>query len=334
LDEATCVYGAGVLLKHLQSLEEEVAGVQSGSKDIEYIHRARVASRRLRAAVPLFQNCLPSKKSSTWLKQLRKVTRALGEARDTDVQIDRLNKFYLGLTERRCKPGIQRLLLRLHQKRERLETSTVQAMDKLIKKQLLEEMRAKLEPQAEREKVIYIYTLILYQHWFRSINRRLEDFLSFEAIVGQPEKVEELHQMRIAAKWLRYTSETFAPLYPEQLKIFLQMIRKMQDMLGDIHDYDVWGNFLPLFLEEERQRTREYYGREHYIKRIIPGITYFQQECLQSRAELYQSFVQTWNQSQEENIWNRLHQTIQVPYLQLDALYPPQTPNPPPEKTE
>src|SRR5512141_1839971 len=84
-DEAFCVFGACVLEKHLQALSEEVEGVRAGMEDIEFVHRARVASRRLRATLPLFAGCLPRKKTKKWLSQIRAVTRALGAARDTDV---------------------------------------------------------------------------------------------------------------------------------------------------------------------------------------------------------------------------------------------------------
>jgi CHAD domain-containing protein len=128
VDKGICIYGAGVLLKYLQALEQEVAGVYAGEKDIEYIHRARVASRRLRAALPLFIACLPEKKAAGWVKQIRGVTRALGEARDTDVQIERLEMVSRALPDPHFASGIQRIILRLKQKRRSLQTPVTQAM--------------------------------------------------------------------------------------------------------------------------------------------------------------------------------------------------------------
>ncbi len=55
--------------------------------DIEYVHRTRVTSRRLRAALPLFKYCFRRKEFKEWLCEIKKVTRLLGEARDLDVQI-------------------------------------------------------------------------------------------------------------------------------------------------------------------------------------------------------------------------------------------------------
>jgi CHAD domain-containing protein len=92
-DEAVIVYGAGVLLKHLQSLTAEIEGVRQ-SKDIEYIHRMRVASRRLRSALGIFPGCLPATKKENWIKEIQSITRALGSARDLDVQIDVVETFF------------------------------------------------------------------------------------------------------------------------------------------------------------------------------------------------------------------------------------------------
>lgn len=213
LDEGACIFGASILLNHVEALIKETAGVHAGEEDIEFIHRARVASRRLRAALPLFQSCLPSRKSSTWLKSIRNVTRALGEARDADVQIECVEAVLSQVTDEAYRPGIRRLLLRLRQKRAGLQPSVVSAMGSLIDAGILDQMRERFAAQAARKDSVYIYTPALYQHSFQSIVTRLDNLLSYDAIVAQPEKVTELHEMRICAKWLRYNhGEFFYPI--------------------------------------------------------------------------------------------------------------------------
>lgn len=323
LDEASCVYGAGLLLKHLQSLSEETMGVHQGSADIEYIHRARVASRRLRAALPLFETCLPRKKARTWLDEIKSVTRALGEARDVDVQIERLVKFFESVNELTCRPGLRRLLLRLTQKRQKLQEPVRKAMEHLAATRVIEDMQAYLEPVEARSSVVYLYTPVLYQHSFNAVLSRLEAFLSYEAIIGQPEKVTELHEMRIAAKWLRYTLETFSSLYSSGLKTQIQAIKAIQELLGDIHDCDVWIEFLPRFISKENQRTLDYFGHIRPMRRLIPGIRAFEQDRRQARDGQYQEFLTLWQKQQEQSVWDQLRQTIQVHFPQPDQIYPP-----------
>ncbi len=323
MDEGACVFGAGVLLKHHTALAKEIEDVREGSEDTDPVHDARVASRRLRATIPLFAGCLPAKKAKKWLERIKKVTRALGDARDTDVQIEWLRKVYGRLPDPQCKPGVSRLMLRLRQKREKLQSPLSKAMRKLAESGVLDEMEERLTPLADQAEKAYIYTPALYQHSFQNISGRLDTFLSYEEIIYQPDKVAELHQMRIAAKWLRYTTETFAPLYANQLKPYLEVVRTVQDLLGEIHDSDVWQTFLPQFLEEERQRTVEYFGRERPFQRFVAGIQYLEQDRQLERSKLYQKFLNSWQYWQAENLWGNLRRTIQVPFFQPHEIYPP-----------
>ena len=60
--------------------------------DIEGIHDMRVASRRLRAALEVFADALPRRRVRPLLKDVKALADALGEVRDRDVLIERLQK--------------------------------------------------------------------------------------------------------------------------------------------------------------------------------------------------------------------------------------------------
>jgi CHAD domain-containing protein len=314
-DQSICVYGAGVLLKHRLALVQEVDGVRSGAEDIEFIHRMRVASRRLRSAFPLFETCLPAKRSLVWLTQIKKVTRALGAARDADVQLEALNTFFAQQNDKAYRPGLVRLQLRLTQRRRRLQEPLTKAMHNLQESQVLDDLEHHLAPLADLQDAMYLYTPALYQHSFNAINERLNDFLAYEAIVFQPEKKEELHAMRISAKWLRYTLENFSAIYSNALKPQLQIVRKVQELLGDIHDYDVWIDFLPAFLQEERQRILDFYGNERSYRRIVPGVQHFADDRQALREARYQEFTGEWQRWQQEYVWDELRKIIHAPAL-------------------
>jgi CHAD domain-containing protein len=106
------LFGAETLTNLLKALESQIEGVRK-SDDIEYIHKMRVASRRIRAALPLFVNCFPKKSYKKWLKEIKGVTRTLGSVRDTDVQIVFVKKYLDGLSDEKIKIGV-RILLSKH----------------------------------------------------------------------------------------------------------------------------------------------------------------------------------------------------------------------------
>ena len=61
--------------------------------DIERVHDMRVATRRLRAALEVFEACFPRKRLRKALKDVKALADALGERRDRDVAIEFLQGF-------------------------------------------------------------------------------------------------------------------------------------------------------------------------------------------------------------------------------------------------
>ncbi|WP_394844670.1 CHAD domain-containing protein [Pendulispora brunnea] len=55
----------------------------------------------------------------------------------------------------------------------------------------------------------------------------------------QTEDAEQLHELRIACKQLRYTVEFFEEVLPEHLRALRKPAVKLQKVLGDVHDLDV-----------------------------------------------------------------------------------------------
>ena len=57
---------------------------------VERVHDMRVATRRLRAALEIFEDCFPRKRHRKALKKVKALADALGERRDADVEIELL----------------------------------------------------------------------------------------------------------------------------------------------------------------------------------------------------------------------------------------------------
>jgi CHAD domain-containing protein len=78
---------------------------------------------------------------------------------------------------------------------------------------------------------------------------RLGELLDLAPAVEHPAQSQGHHDLRIAAKRLRYSLETFGELFATDLSPLARELRAIQDHLGRIHDYDV---FVPWF---ERYRA-------------------------------------------------------------------------------
>jgi CHAD domain-containing protein len=72
----------------------------------------------------------------------------------------------------------------------------------------------------------------------RVILVRLGELYGFADAARDPANVEELHDMRIAAKRLRYLLELSDPLFGREAKRAAKAAKSLQDVLGDIHDCD------------------------------------------------------------------------------------------------
>ena len=67
-------------------LTEHARGVLD-TGDIERVHDMRVATRRLRAALEIFEPCFPARPFREALREVKRLADALGERRDRDVAI-------------------------------------------------------------------------------------------------------------------------------------------------------------------------------------------------------------------------------------------------------
>lgn len=311
IDESYCFFGTKVMLKRLKTMKNQIDGVRKAD-DTKYIHDIRVASRRLQSALVLFKECFPKKKTKKWKKQIRRTRKGLGGVRDTDVQIEFLQEFSESFEKARYKNGINRLLLRLQQKREKLQKKVIKTMDKLETSGALEDMEASLRRSRVKARLngVGVYSQRVYQIVHLEISVRLEEMLSYEPYVYQPKRGDKLHELRISAKRLRYTMEIFETLYNGDLKPLRKKVREIQNILGDIHDCDVWVEYLPKFLEEERERTLEYYGHTKPLSLLEPGILYLKQELQKKRENLYQDFVEFWEEQKSQNTWKNLGQVL------------------------
>jgi CHAD domain-containing protein len=111
---------AGELIEHAQGVLD--------TGDIEGVHDMRVATRRLRAALEIFEPCFPAKPFGQALREVKRLADALGERRDRDVAIVSLGRFsaQMAAPDRR---GVDSLVERLRGEQEEANTGLAPLVD-------------------------------------------------------------------------------------------------------------------------------------------------------------------------------------------------------------
>ena len=99
-------------------------------KDIEAVHRVRVSSRRLRAAMDVSTDCFPAKWYRPLHKTAKEITQALGEVRDRDVLLEALANERADANET-AKAGIDFLVPNIKRDRKRARKQMIRFLTQL-----------------------------------------------------------------------------------------------------------------------------------------------------------------------------------------------------------
>ena len=400
-------YAAEVLLPLLAELNGELIGVKAATTqdDIEYVHQSRVASRRIRAALPFFAGCFERKTVQNWIRSVRNITRSLGQARDLDVQIEFLTAFidthtardaliplftsdpqdtvlieselmnaaspslpaftssiepfsdnpvdsilesnnlpgkiHGWLRERKqismqqhdhaprvClqalshfehpkthnRPGLECLLLRLEQQRETIQPNVIDAVTAFDQSKTLQAVQKYLLNHLTKHQNTP-YPNAIYADAESAILYQIQSLCWYAPAVPDARKKSMHHEMRIAAKRLRYTLEACNKLYDKNLSGSIKRVKGLQTLLGDLHDCDVWIDLIPSVLESEKKRTMDYFGNDAFFSVIRPGILFLLENRMKERERIHAEFVEYWEKLVNDDFFEVLKKQAQEPLL-------------------
>ena len=114
------------------------------TSDIEGVHDMRVATRRLRAAMEIFEVCFPHKPHKAVLREVKDLADALGVRRDPDVAIAELERVGAALTAE-DRRGIRGLVEELRAEQESGNTALAEKLAHVEESDLRSRLAALVE---------------------------------------------------------------------------------------------------------------------------------------------------------------------------------------------
>jgi CHAD domain-containing protein len=218
------------------------AGVRYSS-DPEYVHAARVAIRRARAAARLYKDYFRPKGIRRYLKLMRKTAQLLGAVRDLDVAIAKLLS-YQKKSKRKAAGDLQHTLDGWMKKRADAHRDLVAWFDtKEYGEFVCDFLRFCRTPGAEILDLQPQTGVQVPPFQVRHVvpSMLLDNFAHvrcYEVCFEQGNDVQlpTLHQLRIECKYLRYNLEFVRDLLGDDSNGIIVDLKKLQDDLGDLND--------------------------------------------------------------------------------------------------
>jgi CHAD domain-containing protein len=182
------------------------------------------------AALELYRGLLPRKRARWIKKQLKRIRRAAGEARDLDVLAARFQNDYgeqaakvvehIGAERATVQPEIERIAKRFR-RQEKFLRRTADLLEAI-------ECKGKHCPAAASAQ---------FGDWAtKQLSAAAEEFL--ETAPDAAADIGALHQFRIRAKAMRYSIELLASAFSSELRgTHYRTVEELQERLGKINDH-------------------------------------------------------------------------------------------------
>jgi CHAD domain-containing protein len=251
VDDPMSEAGRKLMLLQFQRMCHEEAGTRAG-EDPEALHDMRVATRRLRAAYLLFAPYFDEKALGRFNKRLRRTGRLLGEVRDLDVLLGKVER-YLEKQNENAALSLAPLLDAWRKKRDKDRERLIKYLDTKGYQEFRDDFAAFLTTPGAGALALPPDQPVAYQVRHvapRLLLGRYEDVRAYEPLFPNA-PLTTYHQLRIACKKLRYALEFFRDVLGDGAGALIKKVTAMQDLLGDLQDATVAEELIAAFLADQ-----------------------------------------------------------------------------------
>jgi hypothetical protein len=158
----------------------------------------------------------------------------------------------------------------------------------------------------------------------RIVRVRLDELCGFMPKAADPDEITALHDMRIAAKRLRYILEITGPCFGPYAKTATKMTKELQDLLGEIHDCDVQvpetEQFAERLLAADAAALHEAAGDAHDLDPTLlkeaphardhAGLVALRAHLRARRLVLFERFLELWGDYERKGFRARLEYAV------------------------
>ena len=120
----------------------------------------------------------------------------------------------------------------------------------------------------------------------RILRTRIKEFYSCWPDPDHTPTLKELHNLRISGKRLRYTAESLRELYPDRLALLIDLLKRNQDLLGEIQDCGTQRGVVEAYIDRLRRRSPQ--------NDQIAALENIASEYALRESKLFAQFHETW----------------------------------------
>ena len=229
-DEAASKVASRAIDRRLELVWRHLTpAAREADEQVEHVHQLRVSSRRAKAALDLFDEFLPAGRKFWFRKQLKRIRRAAGDARDLDVFGMRLLHSCPDHLAEPCAALRERVREQRQEAQVPIQKIHARLADKGFKRRVTKFVESIRYRNEGREPLIGCFARA-------RIEPALQEF--FTAAGADFSDTAALHRFRICGKQLRYTMEIFAGAFgPTFRNELYPLVEELQEKLGGINDH-------------------------------------------------------------------------------------------------
>ena len=222
-----------LLQRQSRALKRHLPGAIKG--DDRAVHRARVASRRLRESVPVLGEGLKGSKAKKARGKIRRLTGALGMVRELDVALQLLDELAADDIPR---PAIDELRAHVLAERQARRDDMLRKLERINTDKLHRRLGAVTAALNTPEQPAWRPVLA------KRLLKRAKRLGAAVDEAGHLYVPDRLHEVRIAVKKLRYGLEFAAEGKVRAAAPLARSLKRIQELLGRLQDLQVLRNHL------------------------------------------------------------------------------------------